>query len=122
MRLVFVPVFIAYGSLVALSFALWCASLSVRFRDVVNVLPFLVQLWLYASPVAYSTANLSGNTRRIFALNPATGVVEGMRWCIVGKAGLGPGMWLVGAVISTVILFSGLLYFRATERNFADVI
>jgi lipopolysaccharide transport system permease protein len=122
LRLLLIPVFILYASLVALGVALWSSALSVRFRDVVNVLPFIVQVWLYASPVAYSTTNLSPAARRVFALNPATGVVEGLRWCVVGRVGGGPLLWSVGAVLSAVMLISGLLYFRATERNFADVV
>lgn len=121
-RLLLVPVFLVYGNFVALGVALWCAALSVRFRDVPNVLPFLLQLWLYASPVAYSTANLHGSTRTLFALNPATGLVEGLRWCVVGTKGGGPALWALGVAITAALVVGGLLYFRATERNFADVI
>jgi lipopolysaccharide transport system permease protein len=106
----------------AMSVGLWLAALNVQYRDVTHIVPFLIQAWFYASPVAYSAGLVTGRTTTIiYGLNPMAGVIQGFRWTIMG--GDPPGELFVVAVIMVTILFvSGLFYFRRMERTFADTI
>lgn len=116
------PLFILLALAAALGVGLWFSALNVRYRDVGYVIPFLIQVWLYASPVAYSSSLVPDKWKPLFGLNPMAGVVEGFRWALLGQdAGVGP---LVGVsvVVVGVILVSGLYYFRRMEKTFADVV
>jgi lipopolysaccharide transport system permease protein len=116
-----VPVMGLFIAVVALAVGLWLAAINVRYRDVKYAIPFLVQLWLFASPVAYSSNLVPPDLRGLFALNPMTGVIEGFRWVALG--GPEPGATIVVAAAATlVLLIGGLAYFRRTERTFADII
>jgi lipopolysaccharide transport system permease protein len=98
------------------------AALNVRFRDVRYVVPFLMQLWLFASPVVYSAQLLPDSWRTVYYLNPMAGVVEGFRWSVLGGARpetLAVGLSTLSAV---VLLVGGVLYFRRMERQFADIV
>ena len=117
-----IPLWTLLAVMTALSMGLWLSALNVRYRDVRYAVPFMAQLWLYATPVAYSASLVPEPWRPLYALNPMVGVVEGFRWALLGGAGA-PGLTMavsVGAVC--VLLFGGLVYFRRTERTFADVI
>jgi lipopolysaccharide transport system permease protein len=106
----------------ALGVGLWLSALNVQYRDVRYTLPFLVQAWLFATPIAYPSSLLDAPWRTVYALNPMVGVVEGFRWALLG-ADTAPGpMILVSATASLVILAGGALYFRRMERTFADVV
>jgi len=106
----------------ALGAGLWFAALSVRYRDVRFVVPFLVQFWLFATPIAYPSSLLPERWRALYALNPMAGVVEGFRWALLG-ANTRPGsMVIVSTLAAAVILFGGAYYFRSVERTFADVV
>jgi lipopolysaccharide transport system permease protein len=98
------------------------AALNVRYRDIRYVVPFLLQLWLFASPVAYSAALLSGAWAWIYRLNPMAGVVEGFRWAFLGGVRPGVGGIAISTASGFVLLVAGVLYFRRMERTFADVI
>jgi lipopolysaccharide transport system permease protein len=106
----------------ALSVGLWLAALNVQYRDVQHIVPFLIQAWMYASPVAYSASLVTGRvTTIIYGLNPMAGAIQGFRWAIIG--GSPPGELFIIAVIMVTILFtSGLYYFRRMEKTFADTI
>jgi lipopolysaccharide transport system permease protein len=106
----------------ALSVGLWLAALNVQYRDVGHIVPVLVQIWMYASPVAYSAGLVTGNiTRIVYGLNPMAGVIQGFRWAIMGSDP--PGELFIMSIIMVIILFvSGLFYFRRMERTFADMI
>jgi lipopolysaccharide transport system permease protein len=106
----------------ALGVGLWLAAINVVFRDVQYVMPFLIQLWFFATPVVYSATLVGEPWRTLFGLNPMAGVVEGFRWALL-DAGPAPG-WtiLLSAVVSIVLLTSGALNFRRVERTFADVV
>jgi lipopolysaccharide transport system permease protein len=108
--------------LTSLSVGLWLSALNVRYRDVQHLIPFLIQVWMYASPVAYSTGLVTGRiTRIIYGLNPMAGVIQGFRWAIMHEAP--PGELFVISIIMVIVLFvSGLFYFRRMERTFADTI
>ena len=101
---------------------LWLGALNVKFRDVRYALPFLFQFWLFATPVAFSSALIDEPWRTVYGINPMAGVVEGFRWALLPTELNPTAMILVSAVTSVVLLVSGAIYFRRTERAFADVI
>jgi lipopolysaccharide transport system permease protein len=116
-----VPALGIYTVVVALAVGLWFAAINVRYRDVKYAIPFLIQLWLFASPVAYSSNLVPERFRVIFSLNPMTGVIDAFRWAAVG--GPRPDVTIiVSAAATVVILLGGLAYFRRVERTFADTI
>jgi lipopolysaccharide transport system permease protein len=106
----------------ALGAGLWLSALNVQFRDVRYIVPFLTQLWLFLTPIAYPSSLLGEPWRTVYGLNPMAGVVEGFRWALLGS-GEPPGAMLAASVLAALaLLASGALYFRRTERTFADVI
>jgi lipopolysaccharide transport system permease protein len=120
---VWLPVFLLLSIATSLGVGLWLSALNVEYRDVRYVLPFLVQFWMFATPVAYPSSLLKTEPwRSLYGLNPMVGVVEGFRWALLGT-GRAPGMMLALSVaISAVLLIGGAYYFRRMEKNFADVI
>jgi lipopolysaccharide transport system permease protein len=119
---IFVPLFVLLALLAALSVSLWLSALNVLYRDVQYVIPFLVQLWMFVSPVIYPIDKIpAGALRIVFSLNPMTGVIGGFRWALLGQQFPGGYMWIsIGVVV--VLLFGGLFYFKRMERVFADVV
>jgi lipopolysaccharide transport system permease protein len=101
---------------------LWLAALNVKYRDIRYVVPFIAQLWLFATPVAYSSSRISEPWRTWYGLNPMAGVVEGFRWAIVGANPSITSMAIVSAVTTAVLFLTGALYFRRAERTFADIV
>lgn len=116
------PIWAAFVTLTALSVGLWLSALNVKYRDVRYTLPFLTQLWMFASPVAYSSSIVPEQWRGLYALNPMVGVVEGFRWALLGQGGAPPLSVPVSAVAVLIVLVSGLFYFRRMERAFADIV
>jgi lipopolysaccharide transport system permease protein len=99
----------------------WLAALNVRYRDVRYVVPFVVQLWMFATPVAYPASLVPERWRAVYGLNPMAGVIEGFRWALAG--GPAPGvLTLVSAAVVVVLIAGGAMYFRRLEGTFADVI
>ncbi|HEX8255880.1 MAG TPA: ABC transporter permease [Thermoanaerobaculia bacterium] len=121
-RIVMLPAFMLLAMLTALGTGLWLTALNVKYRDVGFVVPFLLQFWMYASPVAYSSSIVPPQWQWLYGLNPMVGVVDGFRWALLAKAPPNPQSLLASVVIVVVLLLSGLYYFRRTERTFADVI
>ena len=122
-HIVFLPLFIVLGFATALSVSLWLSALNVLYRDVQYVIPFLVQLWMFVSPVIYPISAIpEGPLRVAFALNPMTSVIGGFRWALLGQQ-FPPGgyIWISTAVV-LVLLVGGLYYFKRMERTFADVV
>lgn len=117
------PVFAAIAFATAIGGGLWFAALNVKYRDFRYIVPFVVQVGLYISPVGFSSNVVPEQWRLIYALNPMVGVIDGFRWCILGKSAdiYWPGFTLSMGLVS-LLLFSGIRYFRQTERVFADVI
>lgn len=112
----------ALAFVAALGSGLWLAALSVRYRDVRYVVPFLVQFWLFATPIAYPSSLLPARWRVLYAVNPMTGVVEGFRWALLGAHTAPGAMLVVSTVAAIVILVGGAYYFRSVERTFADLV
>lgn len=100
----------------------WLTALNVQYRDVRYTVPFLVQVWLFASPIAYPSSLLDEPWRTLYGLNPMVGVVDGFRWALLGTdSAPGPAV-LVSACVAAALLVSGLIYFRRMEASFADVV
>lgn len=122
-RLITLPIFTLIATLTALGAGLWLASLYVKFRDIGQVIPFVIQLGLYISPVGYRSDLIPSNWRLLYSLNPVVGVIDGFRWAILGSD---QPFYLPGFALSLIImillLWSGIRYFRSVERQFADVI
>ena len=116
-----VPLLVAIAALCAVGVGSLLAALNVRYRDIRYVVPFLVQLWLFVSPVAYSAKLVPERWRIVYALNPMVGVIEGFRWAFLG-ARAPVAELVVAALMSAVILLIGLLVFRRFEDGFADEI
>ena len=118
----FLPGFLLLALMTALAVGLWLSALNVRYRDVRHTVPFLVQFWMYASPVVYPVSLVPEKWRLVFSLNPMAGVIEGFRWGLLGKER--PDFTVIGisAVMVLVLLVSGLLFFKRMERTFADVV
>lgn len=120
-EIVMLPVFLLLAMITALAFGLWFSAFNVRYRDVSFLVPFLIQIWFYLTPVAYSSTLIPEQYRWLLGLNPMTGVVEGFRWSLLGQAPPGP-LFLLSVGISLIVLATGLIYFRRTERDFADIV
>jgi homopolymeric O-antigen transport system permease protein len=116
------PAFLGLSLMTALGIGLWLSALNVRYRDIPYALPFLTQLWLYATPVAYPVTYVPERFRWLLALNPMTGVIDGFRWTVLGKGTPHYTVFGTSAAMGAVLLLSGLVYFRRTERHFADII
>jgi lipopolysaccharide transport system permease protein len=120
--LLLLPVFLALALLTALAIGLWLTALNVRYRDIGLLVPFLTQVWMYASPIAYSMRLVPEKWRWLYSLNPIVGVVEGFRWSLLGSAAPDFHPMVVSVAIVILMFAAGLAYFRRTERSFADVI
>ena len=121
-HVVFLPVFVVLAFVTALAVSLWLSALNVLYRDVQYVIPFLVQLWMFVSPVIYPIDQIpAGPLRVAFALNPMTGVIGGFRWALLGQQFPRGYLWISIAVV-VVLFFCGLFYFKRMERGFADVV
>ncbi|MFI5177692.1 MAG: ABC transporter permease [Vicinamibacterales bacterium] len=116
------PAWILLALATALAVGVWLSALNVRYRDIRYTLPFLTQIWLFATPVAYPTSIVPEAWRAIYALNPMVGVVDGFRWALLGRAPAPPLTVAVSCVAVAALLAGGLFFFRRTERTFADVI
>jgi len=121
-QVVWLPLLLLLAFVTSLGVGLWLSALNVQFRDVRYLVPFVTQLWLFATPIAYPGSLLSEPWRTLYGINPMAGVVEGFRWALLGT-GTAPGpMLAVSAAVALALLLSGALYFRRMERTFADVI
>ena len=122
-QIVFLPVFIVLALLASLGPGLWITALNLKYRDFRFVIPFMVQIGLYVSPVGFSSQAVPPEWRLLFNLNPMVGVIDGFRWCILGgeSAIYWPGFVLSLAIVA-VFLWFGISRFRRTEKSFADLI
>jgi lipopolysaccharide transport system permease protein len=116
-----VPLFLLLAVITALGVGLWLSGLNAIYRDVRYVVPFLVQFWMFASPVVYPGSLVPKNWQWLYGLNPMTGVIEGFRWALLGH-GRPPLLLSASIPVMLLILFGGLFYFRRIERTIADVV
>ena len=116
------PVFILVAMLTALSVSLFVSATNVKYRDVAYAVPFMMQVWMFASPIVYPVSLVPEPWRLIYGLNPMVGVIEGFRWALLGQTA--PDLVVMGGscIVFVFVLIVGLIYFRRMERQFADVI
>jgi len=121
-EVIWIPAFLLLAFVISVGVGLWLAALNVEYRDVRYVVPFLTQLWMFATPVAYPASLLREPWRTVYALNPMVGVVEGFRWALLGSPNRpGPIIW-ASSIAALLILVGGAFYFRRMEKTFADVV
>jgi lipopolysaccharide transport system permease protein len=121
-NVVWVPALLLLTLVTSLGVSLWLSAMNVQFRDVRYAVPFLIQAWLFATPVAYPSSLLSEPWKTVYGLNPMAGVVEGSRWALLGTD-TAPGLIiLVSTLVAVTLLLSGAYYFRRMEKSFADVV
>ena len=121
-QIVLLPVFTLYVVIAAVGAGLLLGALNVRYRDVRYAIPFLVQLWLFATPVAYQYSVVGSQYRWIFALNPMVAGIEGFRAALIGTADVPAEVYAISTASMIVMTVFGFLYFRRVERTFADII
>ena len=120
--ILYLPLLLLLTLITAFSVSLWLSAVNVRYRDVGYAIPVMIQFWLYASPVAYPVSLVPEKWRFFYSLNPMVSVIEGFRWALLGKEIPDFFVMIVSGGIVFALLCSGVLYFRHTERTFADVI
>lgn len=121
-HMIWLPYFLLLAMITALGVGLWLAALNVQFRDVRYMVPFLVQAWLFATPIAYPSSLLAEPWRTLYGINPMAGVVEGFRWALLGTSHAPGPILIVSTLGALVLLVSGAFYFRRMEKTFADVV
>jgi lipopolysaccharide transport system permease protein len=121
-RVVWVVPLLLLAFTTTLAVGLWLSALNVKYRDVRYAVPFLTNIWLFATPIAYPSSLLEAPWRAVYALNPMVGVVEGFRWALLGSPiELGP-ILTTSSLAALAILVSGVVYFRRMETSFADIV
>jgi lipopolysaccharide transport system permease protein len=122
-NVIWLPFFVVLAFTTALGVGLWLSAMNVQFRDVRYVVPFLVQLWLFITPIAYPSGLIENPTlKAIYGLNPMAGVVEGFRWALLGQNTVSIPLLITSSLVAFLLLISGTYYFRRMEKSFADVI
>lgn len=121
-NMLWLPLLMLLALLTAMSVGLWLSALNVQYRDIQHMVPFIVQVWMYASPIVYPIDTIpAGIWRSLYGLNPMTGVIQGFRWALLG--GTPPDATMLISVGVVLVLFvSGLFYFRRMEKTFADIV
>lgn len=121
-NIVFLPLFVALATALAVGIGLFLGPMNVRFRDITHTLPFLLQIWMYATPIVYPLSMVPDRFKFIYSLNPTVGLIEGFRWCLLGTNSLDLRSIAITLVATLALLFFGLVYFKQQERQFADII
>jgi lipopolysaccharide transport system permease protein len=121
-NIVWLPLFLLLALVTSLGVGLWLSALNVQFRDVRYIAPFLTQFWLYATPVAYPSSMLPEPWRTLYGINPMVGIIEGVRWALLGVQMSSWPMLVISSIAALGLLISGAYYFRRMEKTFADVV
>ncbi|HLL83921.1 MAG TPA: ABC transporter permease, partial [Longimicrobium sp.] len=119
--LVYFPVALLSMVLTAAGVGSWLAALNIQYRDIRYVVPFLTQVWMYASPIVYPASLVPERFRAVYALNPMVGVIEGIRAGVLGTSAVAPSVIWTSLAVSVLLFLTGTVYFRRSERVFADV-
>lgn len=119
-EIIAIPLFLIMTSIIALGTGLFIASLNVKYRDFVYIVPFMIQVGLYISPVGFSSSIVPEQWRLLYSLNPMVGVIDGFRWSILGNMEFPVNSIMMSCITGFIFLISGIWYFRKTERTFAD--
>jgi len=122
-NLLYLPVFIIMACAAVMGISLWITALNVKYRDFFHIIPFIVQFGLYISPVGFVSGIIPDKWRLLYSINPMVGVIDGFRWSLLGRNHeiYWPGFLLSAAIIG-ILFVTGLMYFRKTEKTFADII
>jgi lipopolysaccharide transport system permease protein len=120
-NILWIPLFILLLLVCALGFGLWLSAVNVYLRDIQMLLPFLVQLWQYASPVIYSTNEIPDQWKLVYSLNPMAGVLAGFRWCLLGTPPPGPEIW-ISAIVAVLVFLTGMMMFLRVQRTMVDIL
>jgi lipopolysaccharide transport system permease protein len=120
MAVFLLPFFILLTLITSLGIGIWIATLNVKFYDLRNALPFIIQAWMFATPIAYPSSLLEEPWRSIYGLNPMSGVVEGFRWALLGTETSPGGILIVSSLTACMILIAGMFYFKRVEPTFSD--
>jgi len=120
-NIIFLPVFLLFAVITAFSVGIWLSALNVKYRDFQYTIPFMIQLWLFASPIVYPSTLLPNSLQVFYGLNPMAGVIEGFRWALLGT---NPPSAIIGVsfLVVMLLLVSGIFYFKRMEIYFADVV
>jgi lipopolysaccharide transport system permease protein len=121
-HIVFIPVFVLLALLLSLGLSLWLSGATVRYRDVGFGIPFVLQIWMYATPVIYPSTFVPDRYRWLLSLNPMSAVVEGFRWCFLGTAFPAASVMAAGVGVTMALVVTGMFFFRRTERTIVDMI
>ena len=121
-RILSLPLFASLAATITLAAGLWISALYVKYRDVGHILPMLIQLWMFVSPILYPVSKVPESWRALYAMNPVVSVVEGFRWALIPGFQVDFTMFLPSLGVVFVVFVGGLIYFRSMERTFADVI
>jgi lipopolysaccharide transport system permease protein len=122
LSIILLPGFVFLMMFTALSVSLWLSAINVRYRDVGQAMPFLIQIWMLASPVASPSSLVPENWRLLYSINPMAGVIEGFRWAMLGKEAPDVLAIMISIAIVSTLLFTGLFFFKRMEETFADVV
>ena len=121
-QIVCLPFFVGLAVLAAFGIGLWTAAFHVKYRDVFHIVPFALQLWMFASPVAYSSSAVPQQFRLLYNLNPLVGIIDGFRWCLLGSHTMFAESVVSAVIVVTLLVVSGIVYFRSAEGSFADFV
>ena len=121
-HVVTIPFFLGMAFFTALGIGLWLGALNVRYRDIGYIVPFVMQIWLFLTPVAYGASAVPQHLQWLMSLNPTTGVIDGFRWAVLGKGVPHYGIFAISWAMAIALTVSGFWYFRRVESEFADVI
>jgi lipopolysaccharide transport system permease protein len=122
-NVLWLPLFLLLALITSLGSGLWLSAMNVQFRDVRYTVPFITQLWMYASPIAYPSSLIKDPVlRALYGINPMAGVVEGFRWALLGTDTAPDPVLIASSLAALVLCLSGAFYFRRMEKNFADIV
>jgi lipopolysaccharide transport system permease protein len=122
LKIITLPAFILLAMFTATGVSLFVSAANVRYRDVGHAIPFLIQIWMFLSPIVYPVSLVPEAWRWLYGLNPMTGVIEGFRWALLGQTAPDLALMTVSTLVFVIFLIAGVIYFRQMERQFADVI
>ncbi|MBS0153967.1 MAG: ABC transporter permease [Nitrospira sp.] len=121
-KVVTLPAFMLLAMLTALGLSLFTSAMNAKYRDVGHAIPFVIQIWMYLSPIVYPVSLVPEQWRWLYGLNPMAGVIEGFRWALLGRTAPDPVVMAESVIILVLVMITGLAYFRKMERQFADII
>jgi lipopolysaccharide transport system permease protein len=121
MNIIWLPLLLLLSLSASLGVSLWLSAMNVQFRDISYIIPFILQFWMFATPIVYPSSLLPEPWRTIYGINPMVGVVEGFRWALLGTNTAPGPVIIVSSLVTFLLLVSGAFYFRRLEKTFADV-